>query len=116
MQDGIKCKELNSITTFTYSQKNSRGIIWLCDVWTVEHTKHFPLVNHLDITNDKKFWLSSFQVIDLATYKEDNKFYFYKDTDHLHREPHEMTVHFEDNLLVSEEVYAHHVLCTHSIW
>ncbi|KAK3090769.1 hypothetical protein FSP39_014489 [Pinctada imbricata] len=56
------------------------------------------------------------EVIDLATIQEENKFYFYKDLDNLQREPHEVPIQFEDNLLVSEEVYAHHVLCTHSIW
>lgn len=56
-----------------------------------------------------------FQVIDLATLKEENKFYFYKDMENLHREPHEFYVQYEDHLLVSEEVYSRHIMCSHSV-
>ncbi|XP_061198164.1 paladin-like [Saccostrea echinata] len=55
------------------------------------------------------------EVIDLATLKEENKFYFYKDLENLHREPHEFYVQYEDHLLVSEEVYSRHILCSHCV-
>ncbi|KAH3863536.1 hypothetical protein DPMN_026525, partial [Dreissena polymorpha] len=45
-------------------------------------------------------------VIALATNKDDNQFYFYNDTTSLIGEPHVYPVQFEDNLLVSEEVYS----------
>lgn len=56
-----------------------------------------------------------FQVIDLATMKEENKFYFYRDLENLQREPHEIHVQFEDHLLVSEEVYSRHILCSYCV-
>ncbi|OWF42203.1 Paladin [Mizuhopecten yessoensis] len=55
------------------------------------------------------------EVIDLATMKEENKFYFYNDLENLQREPHEMHIQYEDKLLVSEEVYARHILCSHCV-
>lgn len=55
------------------------------------------------------------EVIDLATMKEENKFYFYRDLENLQREPHEIHVQFEDHLLVSEEVYSRHILCSHCV-
>lgn len=47
--------------------------------------------------------------------KEENKFYFYKDLENLQREPHEVNVQYEDHLLVSEEVYSRHILCSHCV-
>ncbi|XP_060084968.1 paladin-like [Ylistrum balloti] len=55
------------------------------------------------------------EVIDLATMKEENKFYFYNDLDNMQREPHEMHIQYEDKLLVSEEVYARHILCNQHV-
>ncbi|XP_069124091.1 paladin-like isoform X1 [Argopecten irradians] len=55
------------------------------------------------------------EVIDLATINEENKFYFYNDLENMQREPHEMHIQYEDKLLVSEEVYARHILCSHCV-
>jgi hypothetical protein len=37
---------------------------------------------------------------------DENQFYFYNDTNTFSGEPHVYPVQFEDNLLVSEEVYS----------
>ncbi|KAL4239188.1 Paladin [Mactra antiquata] len=46
------------------------------------------------------------EVIALATMNDENKFHFYNDIKTLSGEPHIFPVQFEDNLLVSEEVYS----------
>ena len=45
-------------------------------------------------------------MIALGTLNDENKFFFYNDTDGFTGEPHVYSVQFEDNLLVSEEVYS----------
>ncbi|XP_063444022.1 paladin-like isoform X4 [Mytilus trossulus] len=55
------------------------------------------------------------EVIDLAILNDKNKFYFYGDIENPQKELRELTVQYEDNLLVSEEVYSRHMLCSHSV-
>ncbi|XP_071131530.1 paladin-like isoform X1 [Mytilus edulis] len=55
------------------------------------------------------------EVIDLAILNDKNKFYFYGDIDNPQKDLRELTVQYEDNLLVSEEVYSRHMLCSHSV-
>jgi hypothetical protein len=49
---------------------------------------------------------SDLQIIDLAAFKEDQKFYFYDDLEHFNDDPHMYTAAYEDDLGVSEEIYS----------
>lgn len=54
-------------------------------------------------------------MIDLAILNEKNKFYFYGDLENPQKELRELQVQYEDNLLVSEEVYARHMLISPNV-
>ena len=66
-------------------------------------TSTVPLMFEVIHLDDK---ICSFQIIALATINDDNQFFFYNNVDTVSNEPHVYGVEFEDNLLVSEEVYA----------
>ncbi len=46
------------------------------------------------------------QVIDLAAFKDDQRFYFYNDIEEFQEEPHMFRTAYEDDLAVSEEIYS----------
>ena len=49
---------------------------------------------------------SHLQLIDLAAFKDDQKFYFYDDIEHFKDQPHMYHVAYEDDLAVTEEIYS----------
>lgn len=76
----------------------------ICSRDSISYTKDYPnaIFNYTVIIYPPR----SFQVIALGTLNDENKFYFYNDTITFSGEPHVYSVQFEDNLLVSEEVYS----------
>ena len=68
---------------------------------------HYRFEKKQNNTNYLRFALYIFsQIIALATLNDENLFYFYDNLENLSGEPHLYHVEFEDNLLVSEEVYS----------
>ena len=46
------------------------------------------------------------QIIDLAAFKDDQRFYFYNDLENFKDDPHMIRIAYEDDLGVSEEIYS----------
>lgn len=51
------------------------------------------------------------QIVSLASIEEDSVFYFYDSLKALHQEPHIRKIEFEEDILLSAEVYAREAFC-----